>query len=375
MKRQIFLYGHYGYSNIGDDSMAYVLIRYLANRFPNCIIAILSNRPIYIPKEAIHSVKYVPLKPFSIIIEIMRSSLFVLGGGTHFFDFWINKKYLNVGLERFLLFLLAKVSCKSVIYVGIGIEPHYTMIGKVITWMTLLLADQISLRDILSYDIYKEMFPKKEPIRSFDLATLLLSDRIAKPKHLDSKPKTLGISILPYFKIYKNDHYRDLILIDKISEALIKWLKQDENNNICIYVFKGSSNDDDVQISELLFNKLNQANKVSLIPYNYNPEAALQSVSKCSAFIGMRYHACLFAYILGIPLIVVDYFLKCRALAQDIGLSEMGIISIEDILKGKLSHNLEKLDEDPNMHIGTLSLDSASILVKLGLNVFDKVYL
>ena len=133
MRRQVFIYGHYGWKNTGDDAMVYVLLRELHILYPTATFAILSQTAITVPPETKNLVKFVRLAPQIVFQEIMRSSIFILGGGTHFHDHGIKIKQLKMLYKNFIVFILAKLFCERIYFLGIGVEPLSTILGRFLT--------------------------------------------------------------------------------------------------------------------------------------------------------------------------------------------------------------------------------------------------
>lgn len=374
MKQQIFILGHYGWKNTGDDAMIYVLLRELHILYPPATFAILSQTAITVPPETKNLVKFVRLTPQTVFREIMRSSIIILGGGTHFHDHGIKIKLLKSQLKSFIVYILSKLFCKRIYLLGIGVEPLSTIWSRFLIKQTCRLADFISVRDRLSYGILEGMGFKNKVTLSFDLAALL-QPLVTSNKSLDKKIniKVLGISILPFFEIYHSDKEKDILFVHEIAKGLNQWLKRDRQSLIYLFVFKGKSIADDVLITEMLQKQLNPAERVKLIPYNPDPVETMSKVAQCHAFVGMRYHSCLFAYLTNTPLLVINYFQKCQALAEDIGLSQHAVISLEEILNGEFENYLKKLQEHPGNFVATLPIEKAKQMAKKGLMLDEKV--
>ena len=209
---------------------------------------------------------------------------------------------------------------------------------------------------------------KNKVTLSFDLAALL-QPLSTSGKSLVKKTdiKILGISILPFFEIYYADKEKDFLFVHKIAEGLNLWLKRDCQSLIYLFVFKGKSRADDVIITEMLRKQLEPSERVKFVPYNPDPIETMSNVAQCDAFVGMRYHSCVFAYLTNTPLLIINYFQKCQALAEDVGLSKHTVISIEEILNGKFEKYLENMQERPDDFVATLPIDMAKQMAKNGL--------
>lgn len=222
------------------------------------------------------------------------------------------------------------------------------------------MADLITARDSLSYKVLTELGIKSTFLQGFDLSALLEVPHKEK-SNLGYDTKILGISILPFFEIYYNDKQKDILFINKIAEGLNRWLSCHERSLIYLFVFKGKSNDDDVLMTERLMELIKKKERVLIVPYNPNPLETLAKVGECHAFIGMRYHSCMFAYLNGLPLLIINYAEKNESLKIDVGLPDHSIISLDEILEGKFECFLDKLYEDPDKFIATMSPELAKL--------------
>ena len=369
MKLQFFIFGYYGWKNTGDDGMIYALLQELHFSYPAATFAIFSQMPIVVPQETKNLVKFVRPTPQTVFREIMQSSIFIMGGGTQIYDYGGKMKRLKVMSEMFIMLLWAKLFCKRIYLLGIGVEPLSTNWGRFLSKQMCRLADFVSVRDKSSYEILEGIGLKNKITLSFDLTALLQPLSATDDKHLvrNTDMKILGISILPFFEIYHGDKEKDRLFIHEIATGLNQWLKRDVQSLIYLFVFKGKSKADDVLITEMLRKQLESPERVKLVPYNPDPIETMSNVAQCHAFIGMRYHSCVFAYLTTTPLLVINYFQKCQALAEDIGLSEHAVISIEEILNGKFEKYLQNLQEHPDDFVATLPVDIAKQMAKNGL--------
>ncbi len=359
--KKFFIIGYYGWNNTGDDAMLYVILQRLYSSNPDGEFVILSQCTVFTPPY-IKSTKFVDSKDIlNVLFEIMKSSVVILGGGTHLYDYG-NKKNRIVRLSQMLVLLtFCKLSLKRIYFICIGAEPSNTKWGKFLIKHICKLADIIYVRDNLSYNVIEKY--GLDPIRSFDLAAQLTFSKKCKNGDI------LGVSILPFYSIYYNDKVKDNIFICKISEGLKQWLNEDPEGLIYLFVFKGKSKDDDVFATEELLRLLGHE-RVKIIPYNPNPIEVLEKVSECTAFIGMRFHACVFAYISNIPLLIISYARKNDSLANDIGLDDCAILHLDNILKGEFNKYVEHLQRSPEKFMPSLSIDIAREKSYVWTNIF-----
>ncbi len=361
MKEKIFMFGYYGWKNTGDDAMIYALVQEFFRENPLSEFVVVSEDSLKIPKETENSVRFIGNNPFVLLKEILSSSTVLWGGGTFMYDHTnTGRQFVNLTLILSLV-VFSRLLQKQVYLLGIGVEPLTTRIGKFLSKNICRLSGFVSVRDSTSLNILENLGLNKTRL-SFDLCALLEPHKCQKTGN-----KILGMSILPFFSIYYNDPERDMLMVDEIAKALKKWILADKKNIIYLFTFKGKSKEDDVQITKILEEKLNQKNKVMLIPYKKDPLDSLALLSCCDVFVGMRYHSCVFAYLSNIPMIIINYFQKCGSLAEDTGLTSSALISPDDILDGKFGGYLENLMRKPGDFKAKLPTLEARSMAKEGL--------
>jgi polysaccharide pyruvyl transferase CsaB len=372
-RHRFFIFGYYGWKNVGDDAMLYALLQELSALNSMAEFAILSPVPVVIPPQVLSKTKFVKPSPLAVSREILRSSTFVIGGGTHICDYGNRKRVLKILSRILVLVLYSKLLRKKIYFLNNGLGPISTTWGSFLSKSICWLADYISVRDEASYRILQAWGFTDKISLTFDLSALI--EPLNEPgsniqKIRKNNKRILGISVTPVFEIYHRSKERDLLLINEIAKHVNEWLEENPHWEVWLFTFKGRSKDSDVFITQLLQERLQPPERIKLIPYNSDPRRILAQVAQCDAFIGMKYHSCLFAYLDGIPLLVIEYHPKCRALAAEIGLPKHAIISLEEILNGQIAKQLKNLLEHPENFRATLPVKLATKRAKHG--IFDE---
>lgn len=351
--------------------MIFVLLHELHDRFPRATFVIPAHAPFTLPEEAKRSVKLVEPKPWAVLREIKRSSAVVMGGGTHIYDKTKETGRFAVLAAWFIVMAIAKILGHRIYLIGIGVEPVETKWGVFFAKSIFRLADFMSLRDTASFEIVKSLGFEYKAVLSFDLSALLLDSSASSPTKDDQNeggasrdlyPKKIGISLLPFFQIYYGDNSADKRIVQVIAEAFNKWLAKNDKNIVFLFVIKGGLKKGDTDITNLLRASLTPQTRVRLIPYNSDPRQAFSKIAQCDAFVGMRYHSCIFAYLSRVPLLMVNYFNKCDALAQDVKLSKDALITPDEIVNGKLEEKITQLTSCPTRFIAELPPEEAKKL-------------
>ncbi len=350
--------------NTGDDAIIYALLRALTISYPKAIFSVFSQTPIAVPSESDVQINLIKSSPIQVLNEIRLSTIFIMGGGTQIYDYGDKLDRLKILTLLFIIVMWAKIVCNKLYFVCIGIEKPTTLIGQFLSKQICRFADCISVRDSNSYEILNGWGFESKTKLSFDLTSLLEPDKSNNRPLV--KGKILGVSILPFFQIYHHDLEKDQLFIGQFVKGLNKWLDSQEYNLIYLFIFS-KSKADDTYITIQLLNKLKDKEQVKIIPYNPDPVATLSYISQTDAFVGMRYHSCMFAYLSGIPMIIIDYFQKCQALAKDIELPDYAVVSIDDILKGYFDEIITNLISSPDRFVPHLDIESARDLTKKGI--------
>jgi len=357
-KDQIFIFGYYGWKNVGDDAMLYALLQELHTLNPKVRFAVLSLEPAVVPSGI--EIKFVRPSPLVVGWEILWSSALVIGGGAHLFDYGSKRRALQMKLRILLLALYSRLLGKKVYLLSNGLGPFSTMCGRCLTRLICQLAHYISVRDEASYRFLALWGLTSKASLAFDISALIEPlNEISSNFIKTSDKQVLGISVAPVFEIYYGSREKDLLLIDRITDQINSLLARDSRAEVCLFVFKGKSKHDDVAITRLLQTQLQPAERLRVVQYERDPRIMLVKVAYCDTFVGMRYHSCLFAYLNSIPLLIIDYHPKCRDLAEEIGLPGHAVVALPEVLNGQFREQLRNLVDSPKNFCATLPVGLA----------------
>lgn len=351
---QIFFFGHYGKKNMGDEAMINVLLYESSKYFSSNNFAIFSPTDIELPEIKNH-VKFVGPKILELFREIKNSSIFIVGGGTQFYDYGPGLERFSILFKIFLILLFAKLFCQNIYFLGIGVEKPKKIWSKLLIKYSHEISDFISVRDENSFKVLKELQINTETILSFDLVSLL---KFPSEKLCHKNNKILGISIMPYFYIKNGEENKDNAFVEALASTINDWMKKNHRWSIELFVFNDNDRYGDRQITENLKSLIHEQDKVNLNYYNSNFYEILSLIGMCNAFIGMRYHSCLFAGLLKVPLLVIGLFEKNKSFINEIGLNKTSLISTDEILNGKLEEYLFLIEKEPDNFLSRNSIDN-----------------
>jgi len=372
-KLHFFIVGYFGMRNTGDDAMLYGLLTHMGKAFPKATFNVIAARPIIIPESVANKVSVsITSHPISYILktlrEISRCNVILNVLGSSLYGYKGNKRYIRTLGWHMVIVLCARILRKLVYMVNIGIGPLPVWWSRIMTTVILKASHLITVRDMDSYYLARRLGVRTDMLHlSFDLSVLIPE---AEQKHSRSTQdgiNILGISILPYHSIYERDPTGDLHLVQEMAKALNRWLRENDSRRLKIFIFRGLSKEDDCSIAHCLAHLI-RLPQVEVVPYNPDPNCTLAEVKKCDAFVSMKLHSAIFAYLAELPQLVVTYLPKCLSFAKEIGMQEIAMISIEEILQGKFFDMLSKLVDSSNLYMPSLTLKDSITRTHSGLN-------
>jgi len=374
---KVLILGHFGMKNTGDEAMLVGILYSIRRVFPSASVRIMAtSRGANFCGNLIQKwqVDTVDRALWPILRSLLWADLVILGGGTHFHDFRGNYRYAKILLGFCIFFTLAKLLRKKVAYLGIGIGPLCTWWGKRLVRYILALADLVAVRETCSYEMANCLAGEKKVIKGFDPSVFLfrLTPPLGSSKCI--QPKVLGCSILPYYSIYEKNPTKDDLVINSLAQAIGLWLSEDPAREARIIVFRGPSKEDDYEVSRRLLDQLPKDRRVALVPYASDPQHMLRQVMECDLFIATRFHSILFAYLAGLPMIVLSYHPKCKYIAKEIELPDKAILPIKFCTDAeKIASWLRAMSEKPDEFIAALPIDRAIVQAETILKELKKL--
>ena len=332
-------------------AMLYATISYLGHVRRDSLFTVMTSGKVRIPERFQSRVAVVPKSAAGVLRGILNSEVVIFTGGTSIHDHRGNMRYLRVMVQILGVLAVARVLHKPNYLLGIGIGPLSTWWGRGLARCVLRMSDFVSVRDDTSYSIAGTLVPTARLVRAFDLAALLLCEPGLQPSR-SSERNVLGVSVLPYYAIYHRDPQRDALWVKRMAAAFDRWLASDCRNRLRVFIIKGPSGEDDVEISHTLVSQLVNRDRAELVEYDPNPLETLRKVGECDGFVGMRLHACIFAYLANVPFIMLDYHPKCRSVADALCLPWRAISRLEEL--DDIEERVVELMASPGRYVARL---------------------
>jgi polysaccharide pyruvyl transferase CsaB len=340
--KNILLRGYYGYKNSGDDALFYTIVKKITE-FSNVKFTILSKSSLYYPKDCTNLTFNNPSWR-NILKGIFKSDLLIFGGGSQIQDHGKMRLQLSL-LKTYIIVVLMKLLNKKVIFLGVSIGPLETKIGKKIGKLILSKADYIVIRDELSFEYLKKINFDNQKIKLIpDLAINLVESLNINKKKINNKKIILGINLMPFFSMVKNNREKEKKILETISSSINIIVKEHPDIEIRMFSFQEDEEVNDYYLLKIFQEMIERES--SIIRYQSNPLILMEEISKCNRFIGMRLHSSIFAYACDVPQLILSYHPKCKGFAKSVGYSNENVIDLFNInpeeflvkLRGLLKH-------------------------------------
>ena len=305
--RNMLFIGNYGNRNVGDDAILQILSARYASAFPD------HQQHVAVRDTRVDLSRFCRARPLAINLAaawwvLWHVQLIVIGGGGLF--------GAHMGpVARFipLLALLSQMVGKTVIYESVGIYSNTPLIQQALLFLSMLPARSISVRDATSWRMTSRLRrlrrvalvddPALEIVPVSEEAALayLADEGIDLP---DDRGRLIGVSI----KRIIRDRARTAELHGALVE-MCRWLL-DRGYTLLFIPFCDDPQkpwEQDVAFAEEIIAALPPDAAVLCVRRLPTPSEAAGLMRLTRLFIGMRFHALVFAHALGLPLLPIAY--------------------------------------------------------------------
>ncbi|MGA9187347.1 MAG: polysaccharide pyruvyl transferase CsaB [Methanosarcina sp.] len=326
--KNIVISGYFGFNNTGDEAILNATIREIKNNLTNCNIFVISHNAE--KTKQMHNVDAIDRMDFNAISNVVSiSDLVILGGGGLFQDHHkINIADLfsqsGYGIASYAIVpLIAKMHNKPVFYFAQGIGPLFSKESRSFMYFASELADFITVRDLESEVLLKELCVSSEKILlTADPAIKLKSaseesiNRIFIEENIPFSDNYICVNIRSWIDKSIEDSYKKAI-----AQALDKFAEQKDIFFLFVPFQISEYGDSDYSISKEIIEMMKNKNKCHILKNVYHPTETAKIISKSCFVIGMRYHSIIFAINSHIPFIAISYDQKVTSLVNETGLS------------------------------------------------------
>lgn len=367
-RKNTFIIGHYGGENFGDEFMLEALLAYLDTVNKIGKIFIVSKQR----SAAKSTVTFVSPGFLSILKVFFQTKVLILGGGTHFHDDYHKKRlkrhYLYLA-KILIISLLYRLCFKKVYYLGVGYAPLSSSTIKKFTKISLLLANQITVRDKVSLKNLNSLSQKS--LFSGEHLTFDLASLHREVEHIRAKNDTLvGISLTSFN--FSSNSNKDNLWEYSIIPQIVSVYKN-TTISVRIFVFRGGLRESDIPLSEKLQKQLYAIDpkRVTIYEHSDNTEKFVTPLAQCKYFIATRYHSAVIAYLVGCKMLIIPYHQKLIDVVDMIDLDMHAVMDLQQPETFASKFN-ELLTNDNRYYPRISPLKNRGLTLDIMNNIFNK---
>jgi polysaccharide pyruvyl transferase CsaB len=284
----------------------------------------------------------------AIIEEIKTCSLFLLGGGGLFYDYYgvegdtlLTRQHGGIPLYSGLA-VMARLLGKAVMLYGVGVGPLFSDEAKRLTRIAFDCADIITVRDNGSKALLISLGIAGERITvTSDPAYLFPAegngdDLLAKYKLTDTHP-LVGVALREWKPGKHPVEWKQVVI-----EALDGFMERYAAGVLLLPLHVTTPESSDRQFMQDLTKEMRHKKDVVLLPEKASTQEKAALIGKCDLLLGMRLHALIFAIQQAVPLAALEYDPKVQYALEDSGLGGYGL-PLEGLSASKLESLLEEV--------------------------------
>lgn len=353
-KKNIFIAGHYGFGNTGDEAILGAILAELRSQKLGLEIVVASSNPEVTASQ--HHVRSVHWKNIPSLMEAARQSdLIMIGGGGVFVDYWgvpadtqLTEDHWGIAYYN-AIGLLAAMFNKPFMIHSVGVGPLLTEEGQRLTRLTFELADLATVRDIESKNLLKSIGIPAGRIRiTPDPALCLPSNRdfvfelFRKAGIAYGEQPILGVCVRAWENAANGNKWQQ-----ETAEALDRFLESNDARVLFIPFQKEADPlEDDVAAAMGILRLMRRQDKASVLQEIYPPEIVKGLISSCQVVVGMRLHSLIFAAGASVPAMAISYDPKVANFMSSVGLTG-NTLHLQQIKAEGLFQMLEQIWSEP----------------------------
>lgn len=310
--------GYFGFDNAGDEAILAAMVQHLKECDPACEITVLSGNPARTIKTQGQGVRAILRTDLRSVVEALRrSDLFVSGGGSLLQDVTSSRSIpYYLGLVG-----LAKILGKRVFFYSQGVGPIRGILGRTMVRWICNRVDAVTVRDSESLELLRSLGITKPPIT-------VVPDPVFGLRRIESgtpdKPDTADRPLIGFA-------LREWPAGEGFWKALGAAADELISRLGARVVFIPFQFPRDVEASKRVAGMMRGEARV--VGADCAGEECLHwdklmaLIGSLHLLVGMRYHALVFAAVMGVPFVGISYDPKVSHLLRLLGESEAGNIS------------------------------------------------
>lgn len=314
-KYDAYLVGHYGMQNSGDDALLLASL-YGAQSVLRCKKMLVSSYDKTLPSGFSADIATLYENPsfrgqnrLTHYVGAARSKRIIFAGGA------VLNTARDINQKRHMMALSSKAKSMAL---GISIEPFVYLNDELACRDFLNECGLVALRDQASFDIAKDIAPRANLIKAFDLAPTLLSfgaQTSQQPRHGVAINLCHSTVNLPGAVNARAEAMR----VARICEFIEK-LWYHTAQPVTLFSFNGHPVSGDHHIHNKIRARIGGRVPLNIVDYNPNPLEMLKRIATFSAVVGMRLHCNIFSYMTNTPCIALNHHSKNVQWCHQVGL-------------------------------------------------------
>ncbi len=341
MARKFFLYGYYGFGNVGDDLLLASIESYIRMKDSNVqfIVRSFKGSECFSDKTYIHFTNIEHIlhrqdlsKPMRLLcyVRLLANAMkgcgcFIFGGGTVFHA--RSSSTFNLLLIA-LTVALARLRAMRIFAIGVGVGKLPSGLTRWLMSFILYLSEDFAVRDNSSYENCRGIIGFSRIRHTADLVFSLPIRPAYLPKQESFKEQIrIGISLSASDIGFEREHGNFYL---RLTEALHDLIRADYY--LIFYSFQELKTDCSAVSDTALFERATGgafSAQIRTISASSHIEELAEQFSSLDIVIGMRFHSLVVAALIGKPFIGLGRDDKLRNLCETLGMPFLSIDAIE----------------------------------------------
>lgn len=329
MMGEIILSGYYGFHNSGDEALLRQIVSDLKDCKPDVSITVLSADPQQYAGESFSALDRMDWK--KLLLAFREAKLLISGGGSLIQDSTSTKSLLYYLM---IIWLAKRFGCKVMLYAN-GVGPVQRRWNRKWVKWVLNRVDLITLREPDSQQELLQMGVVKPTICI--TADPALGLQPCSEARIREMTEELGCTTTPFVISVRNWKQYDEKLISVLRESICAIRETFHLTPIIVPMQRPH----DEEISK----KIARDTGAVLFPNTYTIEELLGFLSSCQFVLGMRLHAVIYSFSVGVSPVGIVYDPKVKSCLQYFHTEQQ--ISVEELTTKGLLEAVRKAMELP----------------------------
>jgi polysaccharide pyruvyl transferase WcaK-like protein len=201
----------------------------------------------------------------------------------------------------------------------------------------------IGVRDQISYNRGKSLFPEANIHLTFDLAPLLLSMGGGEIPAQPLPRRGLAVALCNYERFVAGDRRQESLRLDAVAAAIRRCAGRGVLREVAFVDFNSSRDEGDHELHSVLADRLRGCVAIEHLRYAGNPLQLLCRLRGFRGVLAMRLHAAVFAFCGETPAAMICYHEKCWEWAKLVGIPNSLLLGSQDMDESEIAKTIERL--------------------------------